>query len=130
MLNRSTQIENSAALMVDITGYTTWRCRRGHVTQVWLKFNGNSAYSTNGGSSWDFCDQCSQRPNVIQDTKAHLVIFSQWLDEELITLNQYRKLANAIVSTAFSPAIDAWPVGLLGLPNWQQFQNQKKSMPA
>ena len=127
MLNRRTQIENSATLMVDITGYTTWRCYRGHVTQVWLKFNGNSAY---GGSAWDFCDRCSQHPNVIQDTKAHLVIFSQWLDEELITLDQYRQLANAIVSTTFSPAIGANPVGLLGLPNWQQFQNQKASIPA
>ena len=127
MLNRRTKIENSAALMVDITGYTTWRCYRGHVTQVWLKFDGNSAY---GGSAWDFCSHCSQHPNVIQDTKAHLVIFSQWLDEELITLDQYRQLANAIVSTTFSPAIGASPVGLLGLPSWQQFQNQQASVPA
>ena len=127
MLNRSTQIENSAALMVDIKGYTIWRCYRGHVTQVWLTFNGNSTYS---GSASDFCDHCSQHPNVIQDTKPHLAIFSQWLDEELITLDQYHQLANAIVSTAFSPAIGTWPVGLLDRPNWQQFENQKNSMPA
>ena len=121
MLNRSTQIDNPENTSIDITGYATWRCPRGHITQVWLKFNGSSAY---GGSAWDFCDDCSQHPNVLQDTKSHLQIFSKWLDEGNITLSQYRMLAKGVVNTLFSPAIEANPIGFLGLPTWQQLQNQ------
>ena len=120
MLNRRTRIEDPDAPEIDIQGHTTWRCRYGHVTQVWLRFNGRSAY---GGSAWDFCDRCNTHPNAIQDTKAHLEIFSKWLDDELITLTQYRGLTHAIVSTMFSPIIEADPIAFLGLPTWQQVQN-------
>ena len=68
MLNRHTWINDPDAPSIDITGYATWRCPSGHVSEVWLKFNGNYAY---GGYAWDFCEHCSHHPNVLQDTKAH-----------------------------------------------------------
>ena len=127
MLNRRTTIENTDASEIDIKGFTTWRCPLGHVTSVWLRFNGSSAF---GGSAWDFCDHCGQHPNVLQDTKAHLEIFSQWLDQNSITVKQYRQLAHSVVNTQFTPTIEANPIAFLGLPTWQQVQNDTINIPA
>ena len=126
MLNRHTWINDPDAPSIDIRGYATWRCPSGHVSEVWLRFNGNYAY---GGYAWDFCEHCSHHPNVLQDTKAHLMIFSQWRDERLITLDQYRQLTYAVVNTTFSPAIKSNPITFLGLPTRQQVQNQTIRIP-
>lgn len=84
-------------------------------------FNGRSAY---GGSAWDFCDgRCSFPPDPTQDTRAHLRIFSQWRDAGAITIDQYCRLAQSVVSRQFSPTISRRPTAILGLPSWQQVQN-------
>lgn len=113
MLNRSTAIAPSEPLSTDIRGEATWRCRYGHVTQVWLRFDGHHA---RGGSAWDFCDYCSEAPNPAEDTRASLSIFSQWLDNGQISREQYRALCHAATAVPYSPHIEGIGPAMLGLP--------------
>ena len=119
MLNRSTKIQAGEQIPQIIRGYATWRCPNGHLTEVWLHFDGLHAY---GGSAWDFCDHCGERPDPVQDTKAHLTIYSKWLGEGEITLETYRAMARATVQTPYTPEHAKTPVGFLGLPSWNRPQ--------
>ena len=119
MLNRRTQLKADDATKTDAHGEAQWRCPRGHVTTVWLRFNGEAAF---GGSAWDFCDHCSAHPNPVQDTRMHLEIFSRWLDTRAINISQYRTLTSSIMNTEYTPAHVANPVAALGLPSWPRIQ--------
>ena len=119
MLNRRTEIQTCEQIQQIIRGYATWRCHNGHLTEVWLLFDGLHAY---GGSGWDFCNHCNERPNPVQDTKAHLAIYSKWLGEGEITLETYRTMARATVQTPYTPWHAQNPVGFLGLPSWNRPQ--------
>lgn len=120
MLNRSTVVNEEAEERRDVRGEATWRCRRGHLTKAWLRYDGQRAL---GGSAWDFCDECSDSPNPIADTRAHIAIFSGWLDQDEITPDEYRALCRAVLAKEYTPEMERNPVAMLGLPTWQQVQN-------
>ena len=121
MLNRRTQIQSDEPSPapdhppIDLFGKTQWRCPRGHVTETWLRFNGTASF---GGSAWDFCDRCREHPNPLQDTQMHLRIFSKWLDDLAITIEQCRALTHSILSQTYTPHLAAEPTGFLNLPTW------------
>ena len=45
---------------------TVWFCSKGHMTNVWaadVEFDSNGAVvSATCGSSWDYCEECSEGP--------------------------------------------------------------------
>ena len=96
--------------MLNIRGETHWICKRGHLTNVWLSYDGEYMM---GGSAWDFCSWCSQWPSPVQDTRMRLDIFGQWLREGQISPEEYAAMAQDTVSWELRPGPEE---SFLGLP--------------
>ena len=75
---------------------SSYVCRRGHRTTVYLILmaSGNAM----GGSSWDFCNRCSEGPIEADMVRMPMEIFGMWLRAGLINTEHYSNFAHAAVS--------------------------------
>lgn len=95
----------------EIVGETSFICRNGHRTEVWLKYDGWSAI---GGSAWDWCSWCEASPTQAQATRMAIDIIGAWLKSGKIDALEHRSLANAVVEPEWSSGAASIPA--LGLP--------------
>ena len=75
---------------------SSYVCRRGHRTVVSLILTSDGGAI--GGSSWDFCDSCSEGPNDVDRIRMPLEIFGIWLRAGTIDAEHYANLAHQVVS--------------------------------
>ena len=95
MLNYGRHLTTEAPEAVDAKGYAVWRCAKGHLTEVWLRFTGDACY---GGSAWDFCDWCGAGPSDADSTRMSVEIFGGWLRSGLIETGTYAELCHNAVT--------------------------------
>ena len=75
---------------------SSYVCRKGHRTTVYLiLMTGGNAI---GGSSWDFCNRCSEGPSDADLIRMPLEIFGMWLRAGTIDTEHYSNLAHAAVN--------------------------------
>ena len=77
-----------------------WTCVNGHRSEVYLAivFYDTDQYTVLQGSSWDWCDACSEMPNIVQRTRMTLGIFARWLKAGIIGSETYHSLAQREVT--------------------------------
>ena len=72
---------------------SSYMCRNGHRTRVYLILmaGGNAI----GGSSWDFCDRCSEGPGDPDLIRMPREIFGMWLRAGMIKTEHYASFPQA-----------------------------------